>query len=318
MAGSTPRSRKRQSAGSVTLKEINEDRLIARLTESLPHGEDVRVGIGDDCAVIGGPRDKEWQLLKTDAVVEGIHFVPGEDARRVGWKALCRAISDIGAMGGRPQHALVTLAVSQEATVTWLEQLYAGLRKAAQRFGVSIVGGETSRSSGPLFLSIALTGSVERRHCVLRSGGKAGDAIFVTGRLGGSFSSGKHLDFIPRVTEARWLAEHFRLHAMMDLSDGLGSDLPRLARASGCGFELWEEKLPRSRGCSIQQALGDGEDFELLFTLSPRDTARLVTEWKHQFPKLPLTQIGVLTESKIENQKSKIAPGFDHFARQNE
>lgn len=301
-------------AGS-TLRDFDEDRLIARLTESLPQGNDVRVGIGDDCAVVGRPRDREWQLLKTDAVVEGVHFLAGEDARRVGWKALCRAISDIGAMGGLPQHALVTLAASPDTPVTWIEQLYVGLNKAARRFGVSIVGGETSRSPGPLFLSIALTGSVERRHCVLRSGGKPGDAIFVTGRLGGSFGSGKHLDFIPRVAEARWLVEHFRLHSMMDLSDGLGSDLPRLATASDCGFELWKEKLPRVRGCSIQQALGDGEDFELLFTLSPREATRLNTEWKRQFPRLPLTQIGVLTESKIENQKSKIARGFDHFAK---
>ena len=313
MAGTTPRRRNRQVASESTLRDFNEDRLIARLTASLPQGEDVRVGIGDDCAVIGGPRDKQWQLLKTDAVVEGVHFLAGEDAQRVGWKALCRAISDIGAMGGVPQHALVTIAASPNTTVTWIEQLYAGLSKAAQRFGVSIVGGETSRSPGPLFLSIALTGSVERRHCVLRSGGKPGDAIFVTGRLGGSFGSGKHLDFIPRVAEARWLAEHFRLHSMMDLSDGAASDLPRLATASGCGFELWEDKLPRVRGCTVQQALGDGEDFELLFTLSPRDAERLTTAWKRQFPKLSLTQIGVLTESKIGNQKSKIVPGFDHF-----
>ncbi len=317
MAGSTPRRRNRRAATASTLRDLNEDHLIARLTESLPQGDDVRVGIGDDCAVIGGPRDKQWQLLKTDAVIEGVHFLAGEDARRVGWKALCRAISDIGAMGGVPQHALVTLAASPDTAVTWIEQLYAGLSKAAERFGVSIVGGETSRSPGPLFLSIALTGSVKRNQCVLRSGGKPGDVIFVTGRLGGSFGSGKHLDFIPRVAEARWLTEHFRLHAMMDLSDGLGSDLPRLATASGCGFELREEKLPRVRGCTIQQALGDGEDFELLFTISPRDTERLQAAWKQQFPKLPLTQIGVLTESEIENQKSKIAPGFDHFGGRN-
>ncbi|MHA3773342.1 thiamine-phosphate kinase [Verrucomicrobiota bacterium sgz303538] len=312
-AAASGRGRKRQLP-SRTLRELNEDQLIARLTHTLPKGKDVRVGIGDDCAVIGRPRDKRWQLLKTDAVVEGVHFLPGESARRVGWKALCRNISDIAAMGGLPEHALITLAVSPDAEVVWVEQLYQGLNKAAQRFGISIVGGETSRSPGPLFLSIALTGSVERNRCVLRSGGKAGDAVFVTGRLGGSFASGKHLDFTPRLTEARWLTEHFRLHAMMDLSDGIGSDLPRLARASGCGFELWEERVPRVRGCTVQQALSDGEDFELLFTLPDRHADRLQAQWKRQFPRLPLTQIGTLTKSEIENQKSKIATGFDHFA----
>jgi thiamine-monophosphate kinase len=299
----------------MTLREIGEDRLISRLTQALPQGKDVQVGIGDDCAVIGRPRARHWQLLKTDVVVEGIHFLPGENARRVGWKALARAISDISAMGGIPQHALITLAASPDTEVAWVEQLYAGLSKAAERFEVSIVGGETSRSPGPLFLSIALTGTVERRRCVLRSGGKPGDAIFVTGRLGGSLSSGTHLDFMPRVPEARWLVERFRLHAMMDLSDGIGSDLPRLANASGCDFELWEERVPRSRGATVQQALADGEDFELLFTLPSRDKEALQDEWKRRFPRLPLTQIGVLSESKIENRKSKIARGFDHFSK---
>ncbi len=301
--------------GTPTLRDLDEDQLISRLTRKLPKGKDVQVGIGDDCAVIGGSRDKRWQLLKTDAVVEGIHFHPGEDGRRVGWKALCRNISDIAAMGGLPQHALITLAASPETKIAWVEQLYAGMRKAAEHFEVGIVGGETSRSPGPLFLSIALTGTVERKRCVLRSGGKPSDAIFVTGRLGGSFTSGKHLDFMPRVPEARWLVERFRLTAMMDLSDGIGSDLPRLAAASGCGFELWEDKVPRTRGATVEQALSDGEDFELLFTLPSRSADALRGEWKRRFPRLALTQIGILTGSKIENQKSKIARGFDHFAK---
>ena len=156
-----------------------------------------------------------------------------------------------------------------------------------------------------MFVSVALTGRVERRRCVLRSGGKPGDVLFVTGRLGGSFA-GKHLDFLPRLREARWLTEHFRLHAMMDLSDGLGADLPRLAKASGCGFELGE--LPCSPGCSRETALGDGEDFELLFAVSPRQAVRLEKAWP--FRSLPLTRVGVLTA----NRTLTSTHGFDHFA----
>ena len=273
---------------------LGEDAVVAAITRGLPLGGDVRHGAGDDCAVIGGTRDRLWQLLKTDCVVEGVHFEKKEKPARIGWKALCRAVSDIAAMGGTPKHALITIAVARDVKLAWLRGIYAGLRKAARRFGVSIVGGETSRSPGPAFISIALTGEVERVRCVTRGGGRAGDVLFVTGRLGGS-RAGKHLDFVPRLAEARWLTEHFRIRAMMDISDGLAADLPRLARASGCGFEISEEKIPRNRGCSVAQALGDGEDFELLFAVRPDDARGLETKWRAKFPKLPLTQIGVLT-----------------------
>ena len=292
------------------IARYGEDRLVADLTHDLITGRDVRVGAGDDCAVIGRARDPVWQLLKTDAVIEGVHFLPEENPARVGWKALCRAISDIAAMGGTPRHALITLAVSPEVLVARMRALYAGLRKAARKHGVSIVGGETSRSPGPLFLSIALTGEVERTRCVLRSGGRAGDVLYVTGQLGGSLA-GRHLDFTPRLAEARWLTEHFQLRAMMDLSDGLAADLPRLAAASRCGFTLDESRIPRTPGCTLAQALGDGEDYELLFAIAPRDSARLEREWPRTFPRL--TRIGVFNpQSSIRNPQ--LPRGFDHFA----
>jgi len=293
------------------LAHYGEDRLIAELTKSLRTDASVRTGIGDDCAVIGGRRDKTWTLLKTDCIVEGIHFLPDTEPRRIGWKALARAISDIAAMGGLPCHALVTIAVSPEVEVSRVKGIYAGLKKAAQRFDVSIVGGETSGSTGPLFISIALTGMVEPARCVTRAGGRAGDLLYVTGLLGGSIG-GRHLDFMPRVTEARWLSGNFRIRAMMDLSDGLGADLPRLARASGTGFELFESQLPCGKGCTPRNAVTDGEDYELLFAIAPRDATALESSWLKQFPKLRLTRIGQLNQkSKIKNQKSR---GFDHFA----
>ena len=295
------------------LSDLGENRVVAELTRALALGADVRVGAGDDCAVIGRPRDARWQLLKTDAVIEGVHFLADENPRRVGWKALCRALSDIAAMGGEPRHALITLAAPPATDFARVRGIYAGLRKAARRFGVSIVGGETARSPGPLFLNVALTGSVERTRCILRSGGRAGDALYVTGQLGGSFTA-KHLDFIPRLAEARWLTENFRLHAMMDLSDGLAADLPRLAAASRCGFTLDESLLPKTKGCTTSQALTDGEDYELLFALPPRAAIALEPAWQQRFQRLALTRIGTLNpQSKIENRKSKIPNGFDHF-----
>jgi len=298
---------------AITLATLGENALVARLVCGLPLGADVLVGPGDDCAVIGRPRDKTWMLLKTDCVIERVHFAAGEDLRRVGWKALCRSISDVAAMGGEPAHALITIAVARTEKAARLDALYAGLRKAARRFSVSIVGGETARSEGPLFVNVALTGTVARGRCVLRSGGKPGDALYVTGRLGGSLG-GKHLDFIPRLDAARWLAAKFRPRAMMDLSDGLAADLPRLADASRCGFELWEEKIPRTRGCTVAQALNDGEDYELLFAIAAGGAASLEASWRKQFPKLPLTRIGVLSRRSTINHQSSTRHGFDHFA----
>jgi thiamine-monophosphate kinase len=303
---------RKQKTTAPTLADWGEDRVVAALTRELALDANVLVGAGDDCAVIGRKHDARWQLLKTDAVVEGVHFLANEDPQRVGWKALCRAISDIAAMGGTPAQALITLAAPVTTPVAHVQALYAGLRKAARKYGVAIVGGETSRSPGPLFLSITLTGWVERTHCVLRSGGRAGDLLYVTGRLGGSLA-GKHLDFRPRVEEARWLVSHFRPHAMMDLSDGLGADLPRLAAASGCGYVLDEARLPLTRGCTPVQAMGDGEDFELLFAFPSRTASALEVAWKKRFPRVPLTQVGHLTRQS----SSTILPsthGYDHFA----
>jgi thiamine-monophosphate kinase len=151
---------------------------------------------------------------------------------------------------------------------------------------------------------------VERSRCVTRKGGRPGDLVYVTGTLGGSIG-GKHLEFVPRVTEARWLTENFTIHAMMDLSDGLGADLPRLARASKTGFEIFENQLPCSRGASTQEAISAGEDYELLFTLSPRDSETLEKSWRKKFPKLRLTRIGSLNSRA---STLNLPRGHDHFA----
>jgi thiamine-monophosphate kinase len=189
--------------------------------------------------------------------------------------------------------------------------LYRGLRRAANRFDVRIVGGETSSTPGPIAISVNVAGFVERNRALSRRGGKPGDDLFVTGRLGGSLKQ-KHLQFIPRIAESQWLATNFLIHAMMDLSDGLGSDLPRLARASNVGFDIQFEKLPLAPGTDVNDAISEGEDYELLFAVSPHDSDRLQREWRGKFPRLLLTRIGLLTRaSKIENRK--LPRGYIHF-----
>ena len=292
------------------LSHYGEDRVVARLTALLEGAAGVLVGPGDDCAVLEGARRGEVELLKTDCLVGNVHFEPGASAGKVGWKAIARILSDFAAMGGRPRHLVVTLAVSPGTEMRWLEQLYRGMNKCAQQFGCAIVGGETSSvpAGTPPMISVAGTGGARRSQVVLRSGGRPGDRLFVTGRLGDSLK-GRHLTFTPRLEEATWLTRNFKVHAMMDLSDGLACDLPRLASASGCGFLLESESLPCSRGATVEQALRDGEDYELLFAVSRYTAKRIAEAWRSQFPGLPLTEVGSLTS---EGQPD-LAGGWDHF-----
>ncbi len=293
------------------LRRVGEDHLLEQLLPGLPRGKGVVAAAGDDCAVVEPPGRGDLLLLKTDCVVEKIHFQSSADPAAVGWKAMMRPLSDFAAMSGLPQFALVTLMISRETTDAWVRQLYRGLRRAADRFGVAIVGGETSSTRGPAAISVSVSGFVERKRKVTRHGGKPGDDLFVTGRLGGSIR-GKHLRFMPRIHESRWLTGHFSIHAMMDLSDGLGSDLPRLAKASGVNFEIDKTSLPLSPGVRLANAISDGEDFELLFAISARARARLEHAWHKKFPKLRLTRIGRLNPES-ETRNPKLPSGYVHF-----
>lgn len=284
----------------------SEDRLLRSLLRGLEAGPDLLVGPGDDCAVVRAARANS--LLKTDCVVEDVHFLRSQDPARVGWKALCRPLSDIAAMGGVPGQALITVLTPTDVDPEYWKAFYRGVRRAARRFGVDVAGGEISRQPGGIAVSVALTGSMGGVRPVLRSGGRCGDRLFVTGRLGGS-AGGHHLDFVPRLAEGRWLAGQAGASAMMDLSDGLASDLPRLARASGCGFRVRLSSLPRRRGATVRQALGDGEDYELLFSIPARRVARL-SQWP--FPGTPLTEIGELgPEGEVP---ADWPAGWDHFS----
>src|SRR5665213_1781693 len=281
---------------------MNELDLIARLTKNLPANENVVVGAGDDCAVLDVGAPDKLILFKTDAIVEGVHFTRETPPEKIGRKALARCLSDIAAMAGTPTAALVTIALPKDFDAEFVAKIYDGLNSLAQQFGVAIVGGETTTNPEGILISISLLGTVPRGKQILRSGAKIGDAIFVTGELGGSLAE-KHLDFEPRLAEARWLAEHFHLHALMDLSDGLGGDLRHILNASKVGAVILKSSVPVSRVAKQRAkensaakppfiaALTDGEDFELLFTIASKDAVKLLDGWKKNFQKLKLSCI---------------------------
>lgn len=310
---------------------MNEFELIHRLTRSLPINPSVVVGAGDDCAVLDAGIPDRLLLFKTDAVVEGVHFTPETAPEKIGHKALGRCLSDIAAMAGTPTAALVTIGLPGIFKLDFVEAIYAGLNELARRHQVAVVGGETTTNPGGIFISIALLGWVPRGKGVLRSGAEVGDAIFVTGELGGSLA-GRHLDFEPRLAEARWLAQHFSLHAMLDVSDGLAGDLRHILTASRVGAELLASAIPISREARraakagsaakppLVAALSDGEDFELLFTIANRDAVPVLDEWKKQFPGLALTCIGKIkagegiTIRERQGVRPLTAHGYVHFS----
>ena len=288
------------------LHQLGENAVLQRLLQRLTTQAPMLTGPGDDCAVV--PRDTEWDtLLKTDVVVEAVHFTPDTAPELVGYKALARAVSDIAAMGGIPEYALITLLMHPQRSVETAEGIYSGLNACAALYGISVAGGETSSlPSEGIVINVALTGRVEHGRAILRSGGRPGDIICVSGPLGGSFPSGRHLNFKPRLELARYFMEHGpRPTAMMDLSDGLGADLPRLAAASGCSYQLFHDQIPCNPGCSTAEAISDGEDYELLFTLSPHDFNTLQS---HTLPQ-PVFPIGKLSTDTA----TPLSQGWQHF-----
>ncbi|HZM03189.1 MAG TPA: thiamine-phosphate kinase, partial [Candidatus Saccharimonadales bacterium] len=204
-----------------------------------------------------------------------------------------------------------------------------GMSRLAQQHAAAIVGGETTTNPERMLISVCLLGDVAADNCILRSGAKSGDAIFVTGELGGSLA-GKHLEFEPRLAEAQWLAGHFAIHSMIDISDGLAGDLRHLLQAGAVGAELMASAIPISKAARTQGrakgkppllgALSDGEDFELLFTVAGRDAVPLLDGWKKQFPTLRLSCIGRITSTPGLKLRDKTgirtleAHGYVHFA----
>ena len=300
-----------------TIRSLGEVGLIARVARRLPRAASVLVGVGDDAAVVRIP-GSERLLVASDMLIEGVHFRRAQlPAQWIGWKALACNVSDIAAMGGLPRWAVVSLGLPPRTPVRFADALYQGLARCARRFGVSIVGGDTVRAP-QVVIDVAILGTVQPRHLVRRSGARVGDALFVTGRLGGSYASGHHARFMPRVAESRALVTRLRVHAMMDLSDGLASDLWQMSRASRVMLRVEEAKIPVARaGRTVYHALHDGEDFELLFAVGAREAGKV----PRRIGSCPVTRIGRVTKRGIDvelqqgsGRISRLIPrSFKHF-----
>jgi thiamine-monophosphate kinase len=299
------------------LSHLGEFGLIESLKRFQNLSQRVVKGIGDDAAVLkvkGG----RYLLFTTDMLVQDVHFSLRMSPASVGHKALACNLSDIAAMGGEPVFAVVSLGVPGNISASYVKGLYAGMWAVARAFGVSIVGGDTVRSD-KVVVNIALLGEVEKRKLIRRQGARTGDWIFVSGPLGGSFKSGRHLKFTPRVKEARFLVGKFKPSAMMDLSDGLAGDLAHILKASCVGALIEEKLIPRHRGVSVDRALTDGEDFELLFTMpSARAKKLLEYEGPEKFRFYPIGVVRprregfcmVRANSQVEAVEVK---GYRHF-----
>ena len=293
------------------LSDFSEEELISFLSEGMLSSSDILRGIGEDCAVIENS-SPDLLLYKTDCIVEGIHYCLKDSPVLVGRKAIARVLSDFAAMGGNLKHILLTIGINQKTSPSWLKEFYDGVRVILKENGANLVGGETISlpSQAPFFCAVNGIGVVEKEMVIFRNQAKVGDELWITGKLGGSLASGRHLTFNPRCREARWLKKNFPIQAMMDISDGLAKDLPRFAQQNHCGYQCFLDSLPLNEGITIKQGLSDGEDYELLFALAPEKSSEMLSQW-HQFFELELTHIGCFCE-KEESIPFSFS-GFDHL-----
>jgi len=309
---------------------IGEQALIQRINSwlqsvTLPPPQ----GIGDDCAVIHH-KTAGSQIITTDSLTYGQHFDASVCAQDAGSKLIKRNLSDIAAMGGAPDHAVLALLCGPDLAIDWLEAFFCGIRACCETYAVKIVGGDVSGlAPGHFSAVLTLIGSVETTK--LRTGAAIGDWIYVTGSLGGSILE-KHIHFTPRLKEGQWLAKQPDCSALMDLTDGLAKDLEALLPHQSCAridiqqIPIAEDALKRANSSGrmpMEHAFCDGEDYELLFTInassSPADFAR---RWQHSFPHLRLSLIGQLAEASdkgatyIDQASNEALPwvhGFEHL-----
>jgi thiamine-monophosphate kinase len=316
---------------------LSEKSLIADIRAKAHPGRGVVLGIGDDCAILRIPPTHEI-LVTTDFSLEGVHFRrEWHPPEVVGHRALARGLSDIAAMGGKPVAAFLSLALPRTIRRKWADRFLKGMLKLADRFRVSLAGGDTAESRDGVLVDIVVVGSVPKGSAVRRSGARPGDRIFVTGELGGSAEtldllfSGQELrprDYpqhfypIPRIELGHILREKGLTSSMIDISDGLSTDLGHICEESGVGAEIEAEAIPLARigrpagSVDLNSALHGGDDYELLFT-APRGK-----NFPGKIAGIPITQIGFITRSKRislmddRGMRRKLeSQGWQHFRK---
>lgn len=284
---------------------------------------DTCLGIGDDCAVIPID-DARCQVITTDMLVEDVHFLRHAiSATELGGKSLSVSLSDIAAMGGRPLYSFMSIALPDDVSQQWIEEFFAGYRAVSERFGVALMGGDTCRSRSGVTVNVLVVGEVAKTHVKYRSTANIGDRIFVTGSLGDSAAGLKavidgvdapelireHHNPTPYLAEGQWLGRQSGVGAMMDISDGVGSDLRHILKASGVGARVELSAIPISAQMlavsseygwnAMELALSGGEDYKLLFTVNSIDTEAFKSNYLKEFGKC-IYEIGVIT-SDAEN-----------------
>ena len=334
------------------VRDIGEFGLIDLIMDNtILDDANVVTGIGDDTAVLRYSSAGNYLLTTTDMMVEGTHFIISpENGKKIGYRAMAANVSDIAAMGGVPTHAVISLGVSPELEVSFIQDIYDGLKACSRVYGINIVGGDTV-STPQTILSVTLLGEVEPDKCLLRSGARPGDAVLVTGSLGDSragidvhlkkpdldpaveeYLINRHFYPTPRVNEVRAALCGGTISAADDISDGLASEIHEVASASGVGAVIWYDALPvsgpllqlsRLTGVDVADyCLFGGEDFEILFTSPPGDVERIAFAVKNA-TNTNVTVVGkILPENEgisllRGNELIKLEKkGFDHFARE--
>jgi len=310
------------------VSQLGEIALISKIGKWLGEvSPDSPHGMGDDCAVL--PASNRKQLLTTDVLTYGQHFDDSVAPQDAGAKLIKRNLSDIAAMGGTPESAVLALLCGPDVCLTWLEQFFEGIRQSCETYGVQIVGGDVSSLPPGQFCAVlTLTGTVDTSK--LRNTAKIGDRLYVTGSLGGSILK-KHYAFTPRIEEGQWLANKTECSAMMDITDGLAKDLQALLPDTASAA-LMLDHIPISETAisyakttgrsALEHAFCDGEDYELLFALSATaDPEAFEAQWRAHFPELKLSRIGQICERSPKgpyldattNEALPWTHGFEHL-----